>query len=119
MTSKGDQYARKAAGWSDDGYADTDSYLDHRAELIATLGVRLLPGDEVLDLACGDGGLGEHVLPRGLRYTGIDAEPEMVDAARRSAASSRRSSTSAPTTGSATAHLPSRSRSTGCSAPSC
>ena len=83
MTSKGDQYARKAAGWSDDEYADTDSYLDHRAELIATLGVLLLPGDEVLDLACGDGGLGEHVLPRGLRYTGIDAEPEMVDAARR------------------------------------
>ena len=37
----------------------------------------------MLDLACGDGGLGEHLLARGLAYTGIDAEPAMVDAARR------------------------------------
>ncbi len=83
MTSKEDQYARKAAGWSDDEYADARAYLDHRAELVVGLGVRLSPGDEVLDLACGDGGLGEHLLARGLRYTGIDAEPAMVDAARR------------------------------------
>jgi SAM-dependent methyltransferase len=81
--TKEDQYARKAAGWSDDEYADARAYLDHRAELVASLGLRLTPDDEVLDLACGDGGLGEHLLARGLRYTGIDAEPAMVDAARR------------------------------------
>ena len=83
VTPKDDQYARKAAGWSDAEYADARAYLDHRAELIATLGAPLGAGDEVLDLACGDGGLGEHLLARGLRYTGIDAEPAMVDAARR------------------------------------
>jgi SAM-dependent methyltransferase len=83
VTAKQDQYARKAAGWTDDEYADARAYLDHRAELIATLGVPLRAGDEVLDLACGDGSLGEHLLARGLRYTGIDAEPAMVDAARR------------------------------------
>ena len=83
MTAKEDQYARKADGWTDAEYADARAYLDHRAALIATLGVPLRPGDEVLDLACGDGGLGEHLLARGLRYTGIDAEPAMVDAARR------------------------------------
>jgi len=37
----------------------------------------------VLDLACGDGGLGEALLARGLGYRGVDATPEMVDAARR------------------------------------
>jgi SAM-dependent methyltransferase len=37
----------------------------------------------VLDLACGDGGLGEVLLDRGLRYRGVDATPEMVEAARR------------------------------------
>jgi len=83
VTAKEDQYARKADGWTDAEYADARAYLDHRAALIATLGVPLRPGDEVLDLACGDGGLGEHLLARGLRYTGIDAEPAMVDAARR------------------------------------
>ena len=83
MTPKKEQYARKAEGWTDAEYADARAYLDHSAELIATLGAPLRAGDEVLDLACGDGGLGEHLLARGLAYTGIDAEPAMVDAARR------------------------------------
>jgi len=81
--SKADQYARKAAAWSDAEYADATAYLAHRADLIATLGVPLVPGDEVLDLACGDGGLGAFLLDRGLRYRGVDAEPAMVDAAHR------------------------------------
>jgi SAM-dependent methyltransferase len=81
-TAKADQYARKAAGWSDAEYADSRAYLDHRASLVASLGVPLVPHDEVLDLACGDGGLGAHLLERGLRYRGVDAEPAMVDAAR-------------------------------------
>jgi SAM-dependent methyltransferase len=80
---KADQYARKAADWSDAEYADARAYLAHRAELIASLGVPLHPGDEVLDLACGDGGLGAFLLEHGLRYAGVDAEPAMVEAARR------------------------------------
>ena len=80
---KSEQYARKAARWSDAEYAAPGPYLDHRAELVATLGVELEPGDEVLDLACGDGGLGRHLLARGLVYRGVDAEPSMVEAARR------------------------------------
>ena len=77
------EYARKAAGWTDVEYADVSAYLDHRAELVASLGVELEPSDRVLDLACGDGGLGEHLIARGLRYTGVDVEPAMVEAARR------------------------------------
>lgn len=77
------EYARKAARWSDAEYADASAYLEHRAELVTSLGGALEQGDEVLDLACGDGGLGEHLLARGLRYSGVDVEPAMVDAARR------------------------------------
>ena len=81
--SKADQYARKAADWSDAEYADARAYLEHRADIVATLGAPLEPGDEVLDLACGDGGLGAFLVERGFRYSGVDAEPAMVDAARR------------------------------------
>lgn len=83
MSSKEDQYARQAAEWTEAAYADVGAYLDHRAELIVSLGPRLQPGDTVLDLACGDGGLGEALLARGVGYHGVDATPEMVDAARR------------------------------------
>lgn len=83
MTSKEDQYARQAADWTERAYADVAAYLDHRAQLIVSLGPSLEPGDTVLDLACGDGGLGEALLARGLRYCGVDATPEMVEAARR------------------------------------
>ena len=79
---KADQYARQAPGWSDDQYADARAYLEHRARVIVRLGPALRPGDEVLDLACGDGGLGEHLLALGLRYRGVDSTPEMVEAAR-------------------------------------
>ena len=82
MTDKGGQYARQAAEWTESAYADVTAYLAHRAELISSLGPRLEAGDEVLDLACGDGGLGEALLALGLRYRGVDSTPEMVAAAR-------------------------------------
>ncbi len=80
--AKLEQYARKAAGWSEDEYADPVAYLAHRAELVVSLGPRLEARDEVLDLACGDGGLGVVLLARGYRYRGVDTEPAMVEAAR-------------------------------------
>ncbi len=83
MTEKREQYRRKAAGWSEREYADGAGYLDHRAELVVGLGPELRAGDEVLDLACGDGGLGVFLLRRGLRYRGVDVTPEMVVEARR------------------------------------
>jgi SAM-dependent methyltransferase len=76
-----EKYGPQAEHWTEAAYADAHAYLAHRAELIISLGPRLEPGDSVLDLACGDGGLAGH-LP-GLRYLGVDASPEMVDAARR------------------------------------
>jgi SAM-dependent methyltransferase len=82
VTSKEDQYARQAQEWTERAYADVSAYLEHRAELIVQLGTKLEPGDEVLDLACGDGGLGDAMLRLGLRYRGVDSTPEMVVSAR-------------------------------------
>jgi SAM-dependent methyltransferase len=67
--------------WTETAYADPHAYLAHRAELILSLGPRLEPGDTLLDLACGDGGLAEH-LPR-IRYLGVDTSADMVESARR------------------------------------
>ena len=81
--TKDDQYTRAAERWTETQYAAAAAYLDHRADLIVSLGRPLEEGDVVLDLACGDGGLGEHLLARGLRYRGVDSTPEMVAEASR------------------------------------
>jgi SAM-dependent methyltransferase len=80
--SKQAQYDRAAERWTEEAYADPSRYLARRAELVAGLGAPLEPGDRVLDLACGDGGLGAHLLRRGLDYRGVDLSGPMVDAAR-------------------------------------
>jgi SAM-dependent methyltransferase len=77
------KYDAAAEGWSDEQYADSAAYLRHRAGLVNALGPRLQPGDVVLDLACGDGGLAEALLEYGVRYVGVDLSPPMVEAARR------------------------------------
>jgi trans-aconitate methyltransferase len=74
------KYTGGAAGWTRREYADAETYLRRRAELIAK---PLRPGDVVLDLACGDGGLGDFVIERGLRYRGADLNEAMVAEARR------------------------------------
>ncbi len=81
--SKEDQYVRQAEEWTERQYADAHAYLAHRTDLIVSLGPPLAEGDEVLDLACGDGGLGELLLERGLRYRGVDVTTEMVEEAAR------------------------------------
>ena len=72
-----------AEAWSEEAYADPRAYLEHRAELIRTLGPPIEPGDSVLDFACGDGGLADFLLPHRLSYTGVDSSPHMVEAARK------------------------------------
>ena len=66
--------------WTETAYADPHAYLAHRAELILSLGPKLEPGDTLLDLACGDGGLADHL--SGIRYLGVDSSPAMVESAR-------------------------------------
>ena len=80
--SEREQYARQAEAWTERSYADARAYLAHRADLVVSLGSPLEQRDEVLDLACGDAGLGEALLERGLRYRGVDSTPEMAEVAR-------------------------------------
>jgi len=77
------KYSNEAEDWTERAYADAETYLEHRADLVVALGRELASGDEVLDLACGDGGLGEVLLARGFRYRGVDSTPQMVEAAKR------------------------------------
>jgi SAM-dependent methyltransferase len=81
--SSAEKYRGHAERWTEEAYADPAGYLRRRADLVATLGPRLNPGDTVLDLACGDGGLAEPLLARGLGYIGVDLSEEMVAAATR------------------------------------
>ncbi len=41
------------------------------------------PGEEILDLGCGDGALAERIVARKALVRGVDASPEMVAAARK------------------------------------
>ncbi len=77
------KYDPQAEGWTDTAYADPTGYLAHRADLIVSLGTPLAAGDVVLDLACGDAGLAEPLLARGLRYIGVDLSSPMAEAALR------------------------------------
>jgi SAM-dependent methyltransferase len=76
-----EKYDTDAERWSEIAYADPETYLAHRGQLVLTLGPRLEPGDTVLDLACGDAAAADHLSE--LRYMGLDASAEMVKAARR------------------------------------
>ena len=81
MSSSWEKYGHAAETWTDEAYADARTYLARRAQLVRTLGPALVAGDTVLDLACGDGGLGDFLPEQ--RYVGVDASGEMVEAARR------------------------------------
>jgi SAM-dependent methyltransferase len=75
------KYDRRAERWSEIAYADAQTYLAHRGELVLSLGPPLEQGEAVLDLACGDASAADH-LP-GVRYLGVDASAEMVKAGTR------------------------------------
>ena len=84
MTAKSaEKYAELADGYAERTYADPARFFGRRADLVCRLGPPLEPGDRILDLACADAGIGPVLRARGLRYAGIDASPQMVEAARR------------------------------------
>jgi SAM-dependent methyltransferase len=77
------KYDAIAERYSAHDYADAESYYARRARLVARHGPRLGAGDSVLDIACGDGGLGRQLLALGLDYRGVDASEAMIEVARR------------------------------------
>jgi SAM-dependent methyltransferase len=74
------KYDAIAEDYSAHDYADAARYYARRAQLVAR---GLDQGASVLDIACGDGGLGRALLALGFDYRGVDASPRMVEVARR------------------------------------
>jgi SAM-dependent methyltransferase len=74
------KYDAIADRYSEHDYADAERYYARRAKVVAA---QLAPGASVLDFACGDGGLGRHLLALGIDYRGVDASERMVEVAQR------------------------------------
>lgn len=68
-----------------DGWVGEEGSEHHREVAIPTL-LSLLdprPGENILDVGCGQGVLAPHITEAGARYTGIDASPKLIEKARR------------------------------------
>jgi SAM-dependent methyltransferase len=74
------KYDAIAERYSAHDYANAERYYARRAALVAR---GLDTGASVLDIACGDGGLGRSLLELGFDYHGVDASERMVEVARR------------------------------------
>jgi ubiquinone/menaquinone biosynthesis C-methylase UbiE len=74
------KYDAIAERYSAHDYANPERYYARRATLVAA---GLAPGASVLDIACGDGGLGRALIKLGFDYHGVDASTRMVEVARR------------------------------------
>lgn len=83
MTDVTPKYDAIAERYSAHDYADAERYYARRAKLVVEHGPRLGAGATVLDVACGDGGLGPHLLARGIDYQGVDGSARMVEVAQR------------------------------------
>lgn len=75
------KYDAVAEEYSRVDYADAERYYARRAAVVAR---DLSRGDTLLDIACGDGGLGRHLLSLGIDYRGVDGSERMIEVARRS-----------------------------------
>ncbi len=70
-----------ASNWSATDYAQNAAFVPELGEAA----LRLLapqPGELILDVGCGDGSLTAKISEAGARVIGLDASPEMVEAAR-------------------------------------
>ena len=67
--------------WSATDYASNAAFVPALgAAALSLLGAR--PGEFILDVGCGDGTLTQRIVEAGARVIGLDASPEMVEAAR-------------------------------------
>ena len=70
-----------ASRWSPADYASNAAFVPKLgAAALALLDPR--PGELIVDLGCGDGALTLQIMASGARVIGLDASPEMVEAAR-------------------------------------
>lgn len=71
-----------AQEWNPDRYAEHAHFVPALGQPLVEL-LRPRPGERILDLGCGDGVLSEKLVAAGASVVGIDASPNMVEAAQR------------------------------------
>jgi trans-aconitate methyltransferase len=71
--------------WNTDAYAANGRFVATLASDVVTL-LNPQPGEQILDLGCGDGALTEQLAATGAIVTGVDASPTMLAAARQRSA---------------------------------
>jgi SAM-dependent methyltransferase len=67
--------------WDPQAYARNGSFVHGLAGGVLEW-LTAQPGEQILDLGCGDGQLSQRIAATGASVTGVDASPEMVAAAR-------------------------------------
>ena len=67
--------------WNTDAYAANGRFVATLASDVVAL-LNPPPGEQILDLGCGDGALTEQLAATGAIVTGVDASPTMLTAAR-------------------------------------
>jgi trans-aconitate methyltransferase len=67
--------------WSAERYAETAHFVPALGAPVLEL-LAPLPGERILDLGCGDGVLTEKIIAAGATVVAVDADPDMIAAAR-------------------------------------
>jgi trans-aconitate methyltransferase len=75
--------------WNTEAYAANGRFVASLASAVVTL-LNPQPGEQILDLGCGDGALTEQLAATGAIITGVDSSPAMLEAARQRNLSSAR-----------------------------
>ncbi len=68
--------------WNTEAYAVNGRFVANLATEVVTL-LNPQPGEQILDLGCGDGALTEQLAATGALLTGVDSSPAMLAAARK------------------------------------
>src|SRR5437762_7089775 len=67
--------------WNAERYAKNARFVADMGQAVFDL-LNPQPGERILDLGCGDGALTERLVSAGANVVGVDASPDMVNAAR-------------------------------------
>jgi SAM-dependent methyltransferase len=67
--------------WQADRYSEHAHFVPALGQPVLEL-LKPLPGERILDLACGDGVLTEKIIDSGATVVGVDAAPDMISAAK-------------------------------------
>ena len=74
--------------WNAESYARHAHFVPALGQPVLDL-LKVQPGEFILDLGCGDGTLSKKIIDLGAKVIGVDASPDMVEAAARAGIDTR------------------------------